>query len=183
MNWSQFGGWVLEQCVAVGECWEWSRARIPDGYGHVGWNGKMFKAHRVAYAAANGLTEADLAAVEEVMHECDNKRCIRPEHLRAGTHAENMQDAGARGRISRNKLTEADVVVVRKRYLGGERVEALAREYGLTPAGMLQAIRGIAGRTCPARSQRRERSACCKRSSWCYMSSGDGALDVCVRLR
>lgn len=34
-----------------------------------------------------------------VLHSCDNKRCINLEHLRFGTHSENMQEAIERGRF------------------------------------------------------------------------------------
>jgi len=45
---------------------------------------------------------------KEVMHICDNPRCFRYDHLRVGTHAENMADMKAKGRYkdrSQGKLT------------------------------------------------------------------------------
>lgn len=34
-----------------------------------------------------------------VLHSCDNKACVNPAHLSAGTQAENVRDAVARGQI------------------------------------------------------------------------------------
>jgi hypothetical protein len=91
----------------VAGCWEWQGARHSFGYGQfrVGngtKRGRMIFAHRFAYEGAWGPIEDGL----EVMHTCDNPRCVRPAHLRAGTHAENMQDMIAKGRrksVSHNR--------------------------------------------------------------------------------
>jgi hypothetical protein len=32
----------------------------------------------------------------EIMHTCDNKNCVNPEHLMLGTHADNLKDASGR---------------------------------------------------------------------------------------
>lgn len=33
-----------------------------------------------------------------IMHTCDNRLCVRPDHLRLGTQAENIQDMWSKGR-------------------------------------------------------------------------------------
>ena len=38
-----------------------------------------------------------------VMHTCDNKKCINPKHLVAGTQKQNMEDAARKGRMNRRK--------------------------------------------------------------------------------
>lgn len=50
-------------------------------------------AHRVAYALTHGECPAKLL----VRHRCDNKECVRPDHLELGTHWDNTQDAVRRG--------------------------------------------------------------------------------------
>lgn len=86
---------------ALGDCWEWDGTKTPDGYGKVTIMGRKLLAHRVAYALAFGeLEEGKL-----LLHECDNRACVRDEgpgginHHRPGTHADNMADAWAKGRL------------------------------------------------------------------------------------
>ena len=52
-------------------------------------------AHRASLAAHLGR---ELTGAEEVMHSCDVPRCVNPDHLKIGTHRENMQDMMRKGR-------------------------------------------------------------------------------------
>jgi hypothetical protein len=51
--------------------------------------------HRMAWEMANGQT---IPAGMVVMHACDHRPCINPEHLRLGTPAENTEDMRLKGR-------------------------------------------------------------------------------------
>ena len=57
-------------------------------------------AHRTAYA----LLVGPIPAGAVLRHGCDEPRCVRPDHLRPGTHAENAADRVARGR-ARNRFS------------------------------------------------------------------------------
>lgn len=87
---------------------------------------------------------------EVVCHRYDNRRCINPAHLFAGTRADNNADAKAKRRIANGarigtaKLTDDDVARIRSRYAaGGVTQRALAHEFGVTQ----QLISHIARRT------------------------------------
>lgn len=53
-------------------------------------------AHRFAYEAFVGPIPPGM----HVLHECDNPRCVNPQHLRLGTHQENMADKVRKGRAA-----------------------------------------------------------------------------------
>lgn len=58
-------------------------------------------AHRVSWRLAHGEIPDEL----HVCHHCDNKRCVRPDHLFLGTRSDNLSDAAVKGRLgARNPL-------------------------------------------------------------------------------
>jgi len=46
------------------------------------------RAHRVSYALYVGPISKDL----KILHKCNNSKCVNPDHLYMGTHADNMRD-------------------------------------------------------------------------------------------
>lgn len=83
----------------TGDCWLWRGSVKNSGYGmaYIGMqDGRAIyrTAHRTAYELAHGPIPAGML----VLHACDTKLCVRPEHLRLGTQSENMRDMAAKGR-------------------------------------------------------------------------------------
>lgn len=74
-------------------CWVWKKSCCRSGYGQIKVFKKMVLAHRYSYEIHKG----EIPKGMEILHECDNKKCINPAHLKAGTHSQNMKDAGIRG--------------------------------------------------------------------------------------
>lgn len=82
-----------------GDCWEWTAAIRPNGYGLMGAGaGVVDGAHRIGYMIQVG----DIPDNRDVCHTCDNRRCVRGDHLFVGTRKENMEDASRKGRLKRN---------------------------------------------------------------------------------
>lgn len=114
-------------------CIEFDGARDQDGYGMKSREGRMHRAHRLAYMDSVGPIPAGI----RVLHRCDNPPCINPEHLFLGTHDDNMQDKLAKGRNcygtdnGQTKLNAAKVIDIRLRMAGGESMCSIGRVYGV----------------------------------------------------
>lgn len=78
-------------------CWPWTGRRDRGGYGRIWYEGRQAYAHRTAWEMANGPVPTKLS----ICHTCDNPPCCNPAHLFAGTHRENLQDAGRKGRLGK----------------------------------------------------------------------------------
>jgi len=78
-------------------CWLFTGSRTEAGYGHIRWNGRQMRAHRVSYLLHHGTDPGALL----VCHTCDVPACVRPDHLFLGTQLDNVRDAQAKGRRQR----------------------------------------------------------------------------------
>lgn len=83
-------------------CWLWTGAIGKDGYGLAIIQGRLRRAHRLAYEASKGVLGRSMAC-----HKCDVRACINPDHLYAGNATTNACDMVSRGRI-RSRRGEAN---------------------------------------------------------------------------
>lgn len=152
-----------------GECWNWTGILTENGYGRLGAHPgthRQLRAHRVSWELAHGPVPDGRC----VLHRCDNRRCVRPDHLFLGTQTENVADMVAKGRNQkgerssstlhpeirqrgedhfRSKLTTAQVLDLRRRYDGGERCADLARAFGVSFSIAFTAAKRISWRHLP----------------------------------
>ena len=126
-------------------CWSWTGFVGTSGYGEMGINGKKVRAHRVAYELYVGpieeLPDADYRGTC-VMHKCDNRTCVNPDHLVLGTHADNMADKMVKGRfVSRPllgekhqnaKLKADDIYLIRSLNYVGAGLQQIAELFGVS---------------------------------------------------
>lgn len=130
-----------EKVEKTDDCWWWRGANGgPNRYGlfQTGRDGtRKIKdyAHRVSYR----LTYGGIPDGLWVCHRCDNRLCVRPDHLFLGTSDDNIRDKVQKGRSPLGeqngvaKLSEAGVRAIRARYAaGGVSQQALADEYGVS---------------------------------------------------
>ena len=121
------------------ECWEWLAHLTIKGYGGFKYNGWNQHAHRVSWNLTFGAISSGL----QVLHKCDNRKCVRPDHLFLGTHDDNMLDKAQKGRArnggyrpigeqnGRAKLSSKDIMNIRLLYAQGHTKSAIARQYGV----------------------------------------------------
>lgn len=125
-----------EKVNKSGECWTWTRSKNSDGYGNISINGKLDKAHRVAWILTNGEIPNKL----HVLHTCDNPSCVNPNHLYLGNHQDNMRDKRNRKRgrgqngekCHLSKLTENQVKEIRELSSTGISYKDLSKKFNVS---------------------------------------------------
>jgi hypothetical protein len=69
-------------------CRLWIAGQSSNGYGQLWWQGRLQRAHRLAWIIARG----PIPPGRKVCHQCDVKLCIEEGHLFLGTQLDNMRD-------------------------------------------------------------------------------------------
>ena len=69
-------------------CWIWMAGLARNGYGQTSENHKTKFAHRMAWKLYRGEIPDGLF----VLHKCDIKCCVNPDHLYLGTQKDNIRD-------------------------------------------------------------------------------------------
>jgi hypothetical protein len=115
----------------LGPCWIYSG----------GMQGGLCGAYRFSYELAYGSVSVHLW----ILHKCDNRRCVRPDHLFVGSASDNMQDAAAKGRLgsggNRAALMGEQVTRARLAYPGLS-IGQIATELGVSDGVVKAAVFG-----------------------------------------
>jgi hypothetical protein len=125
------------------ECWEWTASTDKNGYGQFKLydegNGKqkVVGAHKLAWKLINKYD------IKYSCHKCDNRKCVRPDHMYDGSPKTNVQDQISRNRLRRSKkYTDAEVRSMRQDYASGMTLEQIINTYNISRSTGCQIING-----------------------------------------
>ena len=134
------------------DCMEWCGVSVNNGYGQISVGKRMINAHRVSYIIHFGDIKNNL----HVLHTCDNRRCVLPEHLYLGTNKDNINDKVKRNRVYRPKpesfsgknnpnvkLNRESVAEIKTLLRKGEKKITIAKRFNITPENILFIQKGI----------------------------------------
>lgn len=120
------------------KCWVWLGLKSRQGYGRMTINKKQKLAHRYSWEIYRGQIPDGMF----ICHKCDNPSCVNPRHLFVGDRFDNAKDMVKKGRNRDDKgskhpsakLTEEQVIHIRKRIEDGEMQINLAKEFNVHKA-------------------------------------------------
>lgn len=85
-----------DKVIQRGGCWLWDSCLNNGGYGRFWFSGRKVLAHRLAYQ----LYVGEIPKGMQVLHSCDQPRCVNPDHLHLGTQEDNQREMVNRGRAA-----------------------------------------------------------------------------------
>lgn len=138
--------WFWPNVIRGDGCWEWAPKPQMHGYGRISRVRGNLYAHRASYEINVGPIPPGML----VCHRCDNRRCVRPDHLFLGDDRSNARDRDAKGRHryvlppsatpeqrargsahGNAKLSEVLVRQIKSRIAAGEPQVSIARDLGV----------------------------------------------------
>jgi hypothetical protein len=134
--------------VAFGssDCWYWIGYQDKLGYGRFSYPNEN-KAHRIAYTLFVGSIPDGM----KILHRCDTRCCVNPNHLFVGTQADNVADMVKKHRNKNvplfgennpmSRLTKKQVDEIRLRVSNGETQRSMCKTFNVSPMTISRIIR------------------------------------------
>lgn len=125
--------WFLPGSPPEEGCWFWKEDSVNNWYGTVWFAGRYRPTHQFSYIVHHGPIPRGMF----VIHTCDNKGCVHPNHLKLGTRRQNTDEAMERDRyrkgegVPTSKLTEKQVLEIRAGYASGSSIRDLMNQFGI----------------------------------------------------
>lgn len=110
-------------------CWLFMGCKNNQGYGRMSIKCKNMAAHRFSWNVHFGTIPINMF----VLHKCDIRNCVNPEHLFLGTHEDNMKDMAHKGRQipGNRKLELLEIKSIKNLIKSGERNYVIAKKFNM----------------------------------------------------
>ena len=118
-------------------CWLWTESINNSGYGTNWFEGKAECAHRTSWIIHNGR----IPKGNYVLHKCDVRHCVNPDHLFLGTQKENLLDMARKGR-STSRFSETEVRAMKEMRLAGMTLKTIGEAFGVRRQTIHEIVKG-----------------------------------------
>jgi hypothetical protein len=86
-------------------CWLWQGFKGHTGYAQINYRGKSLNGHRMMWIIHRGIK---LVTEQYVLHRCDVRHCLNPDHMWIGTAKDNNNDCARKGRHYEGSRTHCE---------------------------------------------------------------------------
>lgn len=126
----------------LSDCWFWIAHINEHGYGKM----SDVLAHRTSWIIHKG----EIPIGMQVLHKCDVRSCVNPDHLFIGNQNDNMKDMAKKNRGKnringelnlQHKLTESDVLEIRELYKSLKDEKKLAEKFNVNRTTIYKIIK------------------------------------------
>lgn len=125
---------------AASGCIEWQSTLSKGRYGKFYFRGRQDLAHRVAWILKNG----EIPEGQWVLHNCDNRKCVNPDHLYLGNAKDNSRDREERRTSNpRARHSLETVLECQRLYAMGWRQVDIAAKLAMTQQSVSRFVRGL----------------------------------------
>ena len=129
----------LSKIRKTDSCWESTASKMINGYHYGGKiNGKEEASHRFSWIFHFGA----IPEGKRVLHKCDNRSCVNPDHLFLGDGLDNVHDAISKGRMRGKAISNQDVLDIRQMFENGMTKGSIARRKECSRASIYLILNG-----------------------------------------
>ena len=94
------------------------------------------------------MKNGEIPENKQVLHKCDNRLCVNPEHLWLGTTKDNMQDKMHKKRqwgeaVGTSKLTTKQVGDIIQLRRNGETLKSIGLQYGVDHSSIWKIVHRV----------------------------------------
>lgn len=132
-------------------CWNWKAGIGSHGYGSMFIEKTPRLIAKVAHRLSWEFYVGEIPDGLQVLHKCDNRKCVNPEHLFLGTQKENIEDCIAKNRFkyATRKLHESQIHRIREGIALNVSAYSLAHLYGVNRRAIQNIANGKTWRKAP----------------------------------